>query len=33
VQSPGAPYLMNPKEYDSVLAYVQSIIRDFGDDK
>jgi hypothetical protein len=24
---------MNPKEYDSVLAYVQSIIRDFGDDK
>ncbi|MGO9009563.1 MAG: 1,4-beta-xylanase [Bryobacteraceae bacterium] len=33
VQSPGAPYLMNPKEYDSVLAYVQHIIRDFGDDK
>jgi hypothetical protein len=33
VQSPGAQALMNPKEYDNLLAYVQDIIDDFGNDK
>ncbi len=33
VQSPGAQALMNPKEYDNVLAYVQTIVNDFGNDK
>jgi len=33
VQSPGAQVLMNPKEYDKVLAYVQDIVEEFRDDK
>ena len=33
VQSPGAEALMNAKDYDNVLAYVQTVLNDFGDDK
>jgi len=33
VQSPGAQVLMNPKDYDDVLAYVQDIVQEFRDDK
>jgi len=33
VQSPGAPALMNSKEYDNVLAYAQVVIQKFSDDK
>jgi len=33
VQSPGAAVLMNRKQYDDVLAYVQGVIQYFGDDK
>jgi Cellulase (glycosyl hydrolase family 5) len=33
VQSPGAPVLMDPKQYDQLFAYVQGIIYDYSHDK
>jgi hypothetical protein len=33
VQSPGAKVLMDPKQYDDLLAYVQDIVQEFRDDK